>query len=319
MSQAARNRKIFMQADRRDPLMPQDNSGKPDSTVRTERSEQRSQEDDRYTPVIIKRTDEARRHPDDVLEVAISEGHEQLRRPLLSLALSSIAAGLILGFTAMSVAVMTVAVADVESLMARRLLVALVYPLGFVLCLMSGSELFTEHTATAVYPVLDGRAPFWRLLRLWLIVAVGNLVGTLASAWLLSVAEDVIQAQSGYDAVVRHLTAVETLPLLGSAVIAGWLMALGAWLILATPPTLSQIACVYIVTFLIALGGLHHSVAGAAEVFAGMHTGADVGTAQAARFVGLALLGNLIGGSIFVAVLNYAHIRRTRAVPDTGR
>jgi formate/nitrite transporter FocA (FNT family) len=68
-------------------------------------------------------------------------------------------------FTAMSVAVMTVAVADIESAMIRRVLVALVYPLGFVLCLMSGSELFTEHTATAVYPVLDGRSRFRRLLR----------------------------------------------------------------------------------------------------------------------------------------------------------
>jgi formate/nitrite transporter FocA (FNT family) len=101
-------------------------------------------------------------------------------------------------------------------------------------------------------------------------------------------------------------------------VIAGWLMALGAWLILATPPTISQVVCVYIVTFLIALGGLHHSVAGAAEVFAGMQTGADVNVAQAARFIGLALLGNLIGGSVFVAVLNYAHIRQTRAVAKPG-
>jgi formate/nitrite transporter FocA (FNT family) len=198
--------------------------------------------------------------------------------------------------------------------MVRRLLVALVYPLGFVLCLMSGSELFTEHTATAVYPVLDGRSSLLRLLRLWGVVAGGNLVGTLASACLLWFAEDVIEARTGYETVVRHLLAVDTMPLLGSAVIAGWLMALGAWLILATPPTLSQIVCVYIVTFLIGLGGLHHSVAGAAEVFAGLCMGSGVTIAQSVRFIALALLGNLIGGSIFVAVLNYGHIRQTRAV-----
>jgi formate/nitrite transporter FocA (FNT family) len=294
-------------------------TGGPTSSIRTERSEERDREDHRFTPVIVKRTDEARRHPDDVLEVAIAEGYEQLGRSFLSLALSSIAAGLILGFTAMAVAVMSVAVVEIESAMVRRLLVALVYPLGFVLCLMSGSELFTEHTATAVYPVLDGRSPLRRLLRLWLVVAVGNLIGTLASAWLLWFAEDVIQAGAGYRSVVQHLVTVETLPLLGSAVIAGWLMALGAWLILATPPTLSQFACVYIVTFLIALGGLHHSVAGAAEVFAGIRMGGDVAVAQAARFIGLALLGNLIGGGLFVAVLNYAHIRQTRAVSKPGR
>ncbi len=295
--------------------MPSRKKQEPRSNVRTERGEERDREDHRFTPVIVKRTDQARRHPDDILETAISEGFEQLKRPFFSLSLSSIAAGLILSFTAMSVGIMTIAVAEFDSVMVQRLMVALIYPLGFVLCLMSGSELFTEHTATAVYPVLDGRAPVPRLLRLWLIVAAGNLVGTFAGAGLLWAAEDVINARSGYDTIVQYLVAVETFPLFCSAVIAGWLMALGGWLILATPPTLSQIVCVYFVTFLIALGGLHHSVAGAAEVFTGMLLGSEVSIARAARFIGLALIGNLVGGSLFVAVLNYAQIRQTRAVP----
>ena len=70
---------------------------------------ERLEEDQAFVPVIVKRTDEARRHPDDVLVTAIAEGLEQLCRPALSLGLSSIAAGLILGFTAMAVAVATVA------------------------------------------------------------------------------------------------------------------------------------------------------------------------------------------------------------------
>ncbi len=284
------------------------------SKTRTERSEERDLEDRHFTPVIVKRTDESRRHPDDVLETAISEGSEQLKRSFLSLALSSIAAGLIVSFTAMAVAVVTEAVAGIESPMIRRLLVALVYPLGFVLCLMSGSQLFTEHTATAVYPVLDGRSPFLRLLRLWVVVAVGNVLGTLISAVLLWGAEDAIQGEAGYRLVAQHLVAVRAWPLLCSAVIAGWLMALGGWLIMATPPTLSQIVCVYIVTFLIAIGGLHLSIAGAAEVFAGMCIADAISLPQALRFIGYALLGNLAGGSLFVAVLNYAHIRQTRAV-----
>jgi formate/nitrite transporter FocA (FNT family) len=285
--------------------------------VTTERGEERGREDERFTPVIVKRTDEARRHPDDVLEVAIQEGAEQLNRPLLSLALSSVTSGLILGFTAMSVAIMTVAVAGVEEWMLRRFATALVYPLGFVLCLMSGTELFTEHTATAVYPVLDRRASLRKLLRLWLVVAGGNLLGTLASAGLLRAAEPVINAGPGYVAVAEHLVTPGALPLLFSALLAGWLMALGAWLILATPPTFSQIMCIYIATFLIGFGGLHHSIAGAAEMFAGLFMSEALSVYDAARFLGWALLGNLIGGSLFVAVLNYGHIRQTRAVGRT--
>jgi len=97
-----------------------------------------------------------------------------------------------------------------------------------------------------------------------------------------------------------------------SAVLAGWLMALGAWLILATPPTVSQIVSIYIVTFLIGVGGLHHSIAGSVEMFTALLMSGEFTIAQSARFIGLALFGNLIGGSLFVAVLNYAHIRETR-------
>lgn len=40
----------------------------------TERSREREVEDEDYIPVIIKRTDESVRHPDDVLENAIDHG-----------------------------------------------------------------------------------------------------------------------------------------------------------------------------------------------------------------------------------------------------
>jgi formate/nitrite transporter FocA (FNT family) len=278
-----------------------------------ERQLERLEEDQAFVPVIVKRTDESRRHPDDVLVTAIAEGLEQLCRPALSLALSSIAAGLILGFTAMAVAVATVAAQPLADWpLAGRLFVALGYPLGFVICLTGGAELFTEHTATAVYPVLDRRASLTDLLRLWVIVIGGNLIGAFLSAGLLTLADPVVGAESGYVEIGRHLVSFSALPLVISAVLAGWLMALGAWLILATPPTVSQIVSIYIVTFLIGIGGLHHSIAGSVEMFAALLMSSEFTLAQAGRFIGLALLGNLIGGSFFVAVLNYAHIRETR-------
>jgi formate/nitrite transporter FocA (FNT family) len=124
--------------------------------------------------VIVKRTDEARRHPDDTLETAIEDGLEQLRRPSVSLALSSIAAGLILGFTAMAVAVTAAVVEGLQSPLLVRLATAVVW---FVICILSGTQLFTEHTAAAVYPVLDRRASVPSLLLLWGIVVAGNLMG----------------------------------------------------------------------------------------------------------------------------------------------
>jgi len=280
---------------------------------RTDRSVERLMEDQNWVPVIVKRTDEARRHPEDVLVAVIDEGLEQLSRRTFSLGLSAVAAGLMLGFTAMAVAVVNVAAQPFsEWPMLERLAVALVYPLGFVICLTSGAELYTEHTATAVYPVLDRKAGVGSLLRLWVTIVVGNLIGAFVSASLLMGADPVIGAREGYVDIGRHLVAFPSASLLLSAVLAGWLMALGAWLIMATPPTVSQIVSIYIVTFLIGLGGLHHSIAGAVEIFAAVLASDEFGTLQVARFLVLALFGNLIGGSLFVAALNYAHIRKSR-------
>jgi formate/nitrite transporter FocA (FNT family) len=143
----------------------------------TEHSAERKSENSDFVPVIIKRTDETFRHPDDILEQAIHEGVEQHQRRNFSLFLSSIAAGMILCFTALVVGVMASILENPDEGFGR-IIMASVYPLGFVLVILSRTQLFTEHTATAVYPVLDGKANFISLLRLWAIVGTGNLVGS---------------------------------------------------------------------------------------------------------------------------------------------
>lgn len=287
-----------------------------EESITTERSIERETEDKEYVPVIVKRTDEAVRHPDDTLEKVIEEGLEQLNRQFLSLSLSAIAAGMILGFTAMVVGIITAEMADVNQPLLTRLAVAAGYPLGFIICIMSGTQLFTEHTATAVYPVLDRKASFHSLLRLWVTIVVCNLIGAALIASLLTHADNVIHAKEGYVIIAHHLVGYSAEDLIISSILAGWLMALGAWLIMATQPTLSQIVCVYIVTFIIGLGGLHHSIAGSVEMFTAYFISDEFTLSQSFRFIGLCVFGNLIGGSVFVAILNYSHIRMTQEVDE---
>lgn len=280
--------------------------------VDSQRQENRKTEDQDYVPVIIKRTDETRRHPDDALQHAIEEGLEQLNRPSLSLMLSAMAAGMIVGFSPMAVAVVLTAALEFGATpIASRLATALVYPFGFIVCILSGAQLFTEHTATALYPVLDRKATIANLLRLWMIIVLGNLVGAFCSGLLHCLAADVIHARPGYIELGHHLTEFSSTALFISAILAGWLMALGAWLVGSSPRTIAQIAVIYIVTYLIGVGGLHHSIAGSVEMFTAMILSSEFTPAMAGRFVSVALIGNLVGGSCFVALLNYAHIRRT--------
>lgn len=194
----------------------------------------------------------------------------------------------------------------------NRLATALVYPLGFIICILSRTQLFTEHTATAVYPFLDGKTTFKSLHTLWITVLAGNLIGTFLSTLLIYMAEPVIGAKDGFMELTNHLTHFQAQHVFVSAILAGWLMAQAGWLILASSTSTGQIISIYIATFIIGLGGLHHSIAGSAEVFGGLLHSAVPNYAGAAKFLSSAIIGNLMGGSLFVAVLNYGHIKKTQ-------
>ena len=225
--------------------------------INTERDKDRTQEEVRFTSVILKRNDLTLRHPGDTLEIAMHEGLEQFKRNQFSLLLSSFAAGLNVAFSAMAVAIAYTVAAPLESSLVSKLLVAMVYPLGFIICIMSGAKLFTEHTATALYPVLDRQTTLPRLFKLWGIVLTGNLVGATLSAFLLSVALPVIDAKEGFIIVGHHLVSPTSEQLLISAIFAGWLMAQGGWLVMASTSTLAQMVGIYIVTFIGWLSPLH--------------------------------------------------------------
>jgi formate/nitrite transporter FocA (FNT family) len=81
---------------------------------------------------------------------------------------------------------------------------------------------------------------------------------------------------------------------------------------LTTPPSASQILCIYIVTFLIGIGGLHHSIAGSSEIFMAKFLDNSIPISGILKFLTGAITGNLVGGSFFVAVLNYAQIRQSQ-------
>ena len=278
----------------------------------TKRTEEREQEDSKYLPVIVKRQEGVTRHPDDILEHAIEEGLEQYQRTNLSLFLSAIVAGLILGFSALCLAILYQEFPNDGPDIVKRLGQALIYPLGFIICIMSGNQLFTEHTATAVYPLLDNRVRLKQLALLWALVLFGNIVGTFMSSSLMYATSSMLMVDEGFIKVYEHLTHYSFLEVLLSGILAGWLMAQGAWLLFAATSSTTQLLCIFTVTFIIGFCGLHHSIAGSAEIFSGLMYMDSPNYFKGFLVLFSSILGNTIGGSIFVAILNYAHIRKTQ-------
>lgn len=245
------------------------------------------------------------------LEQQMSEAEEQLDRSSLGLGLSSLTAGLDLGFSGFLMAVVLTLLSTVASAPIRELVAANAYTAGFIFVFIGRSELFTEHTTIAVLPVLAGRASIGRLLRVWGIVLTANLIGAAAFAGFIAYLgpELGVIDRTVFEEIAKPLLDHSWHVMFLSAILAGWLMGLLAWLTAAARDTMSQILLVWLTTLVIGLGKLHHSIAGTVEVLMAVFAGVGPGWGDWGWFLLWAVPGNAVGGTVLVAALKYGHIR----------
>lgn len=244
---------------------------------------------------------------DNVSEAA----EEELDRPATELVWSALASGLLLGFSFLTVAFLTSLVPEPL----HPLATAVAYPLGFFYVVHARHQLFTENTLEPVIPLLEKRdgETLWRLLRLWGIVLPLNLVGALIFAEVLAHTQVVEPKLIGplLDAA-RLSTEGGAQLVFYKGIWAGWLIALMAWLIASTHDTTAQILFVWLTTAPIAAFGFRHSIAGAIEAFYRAAAGDAPWTQMIFSFEIPAILGNIIGGVVLVALLNHGQVSKAR-------
>lgn len=194
--------------------------------------------------------------------------------------------------------------------------VACGYSVGFIFVVIGRSALFTEQTTSAVLPVLSGRATVGQLLRLWGVVLIANLVGAIIIATIIAQVAPrmMIIDRAAFQHIAARLLGLPWNITLLSAIAAGWLMGLLSWLVMASRGTTSQIIIVFVTTFLIGIAGFHHSIAGSIEVLMAVFAQAGPTIADYLPFLLWSAVGNAIGGTIFVALLKFGHVRAS--VPE---
>ena len=254
---------------------------------------------------------EAQKGYETILAQEIETGLTELERSSRGLFLSGLAAGLEVSFSLLLMAVMTTLAEGRLPEPVVAILVAGMYAIGFVFVVLGRSELFTEHTTLAVLPVLDGRASIRQLGRLWGIIYVSNLIGAglfAGIAVLVGPALEIVEPEA-FGKIAHAVTDHPGWVMVASAMLAGWLMGLMSWLVIASRDTVGQILLVWLVTFSIGFLHLTHVVVGTTEVLAGMFAGQGISLVDFGRFLGFTTFGNALGGFIFVALIKYGHAK----------
>jgi len=242
-----------------------------------------------------------------ILVDQLCEGLETYKEKSAKVFLSAITAGLEIGFSFLLLGILYTILKDRVSHDILFYLLAFVYPIGFIMVVLGRSILFTEQTSLLALPVLHGKRSIGDLFKLWSIVIAGNLIGGYLFAFLggnIALSLEIISKES-IGSIAQHVTKVDIFTLLGSAILAGWLMAVLSWLLSSSKETISRIVIVYIITFTVGFAGFHHSIVGNIEVFAGLMFTSKISILDYLSFQSVALIGNAIGGVFFVAFLRY--------------
>jgi formate/nitrite transporter FocA (FNT family) len=241
-----------------------------------------------------------------VYEAIRKEGRHELERKTSSLAWSGLAAGMSMGFSFLSEALLR---SHLPETAWAPLVTKLGYATGFLIVILGRQQLFTENTLTVILPLLlhKTRDVLGNVVRLWSIVLLANLAGALAFAWVAAKSaafEPEVSTALGQIAAEGTAQAFATNLLRG--VFAGWLIALMVWLLPAAES--ARVWIIILLTYLVGLGHFPHIIAGAVEAFYLGINGARPWMELLVQYGIPTLIGNTIGGVTLVAVLAHAQI-----------
>ncbi len=212
-----------------------------------------------------------------------------------------------------------------------KLLVGLVFSLGLILVIVGGAELFTGNNLIAM-AWASGKVSTQNLLRNWVVVYVGNFVGSIGTALLILLARQYtfgggqVGATALNIAVGKvHLGFVQAIAL---GVLCNALVCLAVWLTFSARSTMDKIAAIVFPISAFVAAGFEHSVANMYFIPVGLlikdfdpafaaQSGVNLdGLTWAAFFVKNLLpvtIGNIIGGTILVASIYWLiFLKRSR-------
>jgi len=212
-----------------------------------------------------------------------------------------------------------------------QLVLGAVFPVGLIITVLTGAELFTGDAMLAPMAAFIHKISWAQVLTLWVFVYIGNLIGSIFWAYLMANGPFVTWDAAG----AATITAFGTRAIAIAGAKVSYVGMMGMW-----SAFLKGIGCNYLVNLAILLGicsddmvgkffgiwfpimafvssGLEHSVANMYFIPAGIITSMLTGVPTTANWVNMwtanviiVTLGNVVGGLFFVGILYWVAFRK---------
>ncbi len=271
----------------------------------------------------------------EILDKVSDSGVFKATAPAWKLFLLGILAGAYIAFGAQASQMASFGlVSDPATFGAGKVVAGAVFPVGLMMVVLCGAELFTGNCLMFT-GLFDRKFGLAGLLRNWGIVYVGNFVGSVFMALLISYT-GLLDSGGGLLGAVVIRTAVTKCGLdFGKAFVLGilcnWMVCLAVWMATGAQVAIGKIFAVWFCIGLFIISGFEHSVANMYFIPAGLLAagneayaalaGVDLGGLTFGAFLIRNLLpvtlGNIVGGGLFVGVM-YWLVYRERPAAGKG-
>jgi nitrite transporter NirC len=191
---------------------------------------------------------------------------------------------------------------------AVRLAMGVCFGGALTIVIFAGSELFTGSNLVLTLGVLSHKATMKDLASNWVWTWIGNLAGSVLLAFMVirSGLFDTEPVKSFVLGLVEKKMNLPAEQLLWRAVLANWFVCLGVWMAARIKSETARILMIWWCMFTFITSGYEHSIANMCGLMLGLllpdHSMGITWSGYAYN-VGLATLGNIVGGAVFVAML----------------
>lgn len=189
----------------------------------------------------------------------------------------------------------------------QKLIFGAVFPVGLMLVVIAGSELFTGNCMLPVMACLEKQGNWLGLAKNWFGSYLGNFAGALFVAYFLAIATGLLLVEpwcSYITSIAQTKCSLSFAEAFWRGVGCNWLVCLAVWLAIGSDDIVGKVFAIQFPIMAFVALGFEHSVANMFFIPAGIF--ATNAVSWGAFLINNLLpvtLGNIVGGGLFVAVI----------------
>lgn len=187
-----------------------------------------------------------------------------------------------------------------------KLVFGSVFPVGLILVVLAGSELFTGNVMYMTMGVLDGKAGLGGLTKNWIVSWIFNFVGALFVAYVLAYLTGLMTVDpfaAGAIKVAETKVGLSWDQSFFRAIGCNWLVCLAVYVAFASDDVIGKILGIWFPIMAFVTLGFEHSVANMFFIPLGMFLGGNVTIASMFGNLIPVTIGNIVGGGLFVGCI----------------